>query len=548
MYSRHRRTRWLLASLFLPWLAGAQPSSPRHWLVQLYAADGRLLPVQVVRLRVEGDSTWGTLVGSRFTVNGRLAADTGLLEIRQQGRIVSTWRLRRGEASEWRGSWESMPGFLGSDGRSGTIAASIVAEPPVFGDRALERWVLVRKGPGGLSAFFHLDVRRHGDRLVGAVGADSVPFTGSFARDSFYGTWVFRDVELMSLSGRRITADSLSGDWTAVNEPSRGGTWYATRVGARRAPRLHVYVPPTHHQTYSALHAAGMRVVPGDTIRVRTHTAGIVDPLPSTGTGSVPSPIFVEGALPGDVLAVRVHAIRPIARGFSQRNLELDWFTTAFARGVTAPPAPIWFWALDTIAGVATLDTTCAQCRGPAYRRLQGVRIPLDPHLGNLGVAPLRQQAIESPHEGHHGGNLDYQGVRAGSTLFIPVNHPGALFSIAGDVHAAQGDGEIAGTGIETAAIVDVVLDVRRADPTTQLRAEDKIWLMAFGTAGDLTSATRAANTNLAEWLQRDYQLAPHMLAAVLGTAMELDIANVFGEYVTVVAKLRKSIVESLLR
>src|SRR5579862_6656130 len=163
------------------------------------------------------------------------------------------------------------------------------------------------------------------------------------------------------------------------------------------------------------------------------------------------------------MLVVRILRMRPtLSTAWSQRHLDLDWFTSEFVRAAQPPGAPVWNWSLDTIARVLRLDSTCARCQTPGLsaRRFRDVTVPLRPMIGNIGVAPPDDQAILSPDVGDYGGNLDYTGIKEGTTLYLPVYHQGALVSVASDMHAAMGDGELAGTGLETSADVDIVLDV----------------------------------------------------------------------------------------
>ncbi len=115
-------------------------------------------------------------------------------------------------------------------------------------------------------------------------------------------------------------------------------------------------------------------------------------------------------------------------------------------------------------------------------------------------------------------------------------------------MHAAQGDGELVGTGVEMNADVDFVVDVIRGANATQIRAEDSDYRMAFGMSADLSQALRLANTNLAEWLAKDFRLTQQDLAFLLGSSLELDIANVCcsGGPNTVVARIRKSILDKI--
>jgi acetamidase/formamidase len=400
----------------------------------------------------------------------------------------------------------------------------------------VDRWIIVRQREGFDPRFFHVDVQWLNDSIVGRFHAGGALVAAVSGR-RLEGFWTYRDESVLRLTGQ-ATADSINGTWRNLSSPD-SGAWYARRVGTGHSPRLFPYAPTVYFTTYSSTHPIGLRIAPGDTVRMSTQVLG-------EGPGTVPPPIFIDGALPGDALAVRILSVRPASEGWSRRALELDWFTTAFARAAQTPAGAIWRWKLDSTAATARLDTTCAGCRGPAYLRLADLAIPLRPHLGRVAVAPQGLQAFDAADEGDYGGNLDYQALGAGATLYLPVFHPGALLMIAGDVHAAQGDGEIAGTGIETIADVEFTVDVIRGAALTRVRAEDERYLMAFGTSADLSEALRLANTNLAEWLERDFAVRQQELAMILGSALELDIANVWGAQATIVAKIRKDLISRL--
>jgi acetamidase/formamidase len=116
---------------------------------------------------------------------------------------------------------------------------------------------------------------------------------------------------------------------------------------------------------------------------------------------------------------------------------------------------------------------------------------------------------------------------------------------VGGDVHAAQGDGELAYLGLETAADFDYVVDVREGGGLMWLRAEDPSYLMAFGTSEDLNVALRMALSHLVEWLESEHHLDSREIALLIGAAVELDIANVFGKQRTIVARIPKQLLPS---
>ena len=134
---------------------------------------------------------------------------------------------------------------------------------------------------------------------------------------------------------------------------------------------------------------------------------------------------------------------------------------------------------------------------------------------------------------------MDYNRLREGVTLYLPVSQPGALLFM-GDGHAAQGDGELTGNALETSMDIEFTVDVIPGKSVAMPRAEDDEYLMAMGIAGSLTEAFQIATTKMARWLEESYKLNAAEVASVLGTAMRYDIAEVVDPYVNVVARVPK--------
>jgi acetamidase/formamidase len=184
---------------------------------------------------------------------------------------------------------------------------------------------------------------------------------------------------------------------------------------------------------------------------------------------------------------------------------------------------------------------------------LRDYKVGLMPMLGCIGVAPPRQQAIASSNLGPWGGNLDSQLVREGTTVYLPVFQPGALLFI-GDTHAQQGDGELPGQAMETSMDVTFSVEViegsegrgqaARTLGQTWLETADEVAVMGVG--GSLDESLRVATTGLSQWLTERYHLSPSELAAVLGTAMHYEIAEVVDPQINVVAKIRKDMLAKI--
>ena len=194
-------------------------------------------------------------------------------------------------------------------------------------------------------------------------------------------------------------------------------------------------------------------------------------------------------------------------------------------------------WKLDREAGFAAL--------AKPSEHLKNFHVKLQPMLGCVAVAPPDKQSVRSGWLGSYGGNMDYNGLREGTTLYLPVNQEGALLFV-GDGHAAQGDGELTGDALETSMDVEFTVNLIQGQSTGGPRAENDEFIMAMGIANALPDALRQATTQLARWLERDYHLAPNETAIVLGTSIRYDIAEVVDPQVNIVAKVSKSVLAQL--
>jgi acetamidase/formamidase len=252
-------------------------------------------------------------------------------------------------------------------------------------------------------------------------------------------------------------------------------------------------------------------------------------------------PFFVEGAEPGDTLAVRLESLRP--------NRRFGWSGVQLASNVMDPydvarlPPPPGFaegsgqWDVDIEAGTATLTAP--------QTRLGRLAIPIRPMVGCFGVAPPGGQAISTATSSTYGGNMDYKGFVEGVTVLFPVAVPGALFFI-GDGHAVQGCGEICGTGVEISFDVQFTLSVRKGETIHWPRAETPTHILTVGNARPLDQALQHATSEMARWLQKDYDMDRIGAHTLMGQCVEYEIANVFDPAYTVVCKMSKSLLATI--
>lgn len=216
-------------------------------------------------------------------------------------------------------------------------------------------------------------------------------------------------------------------------------------------------------------------------------------------------PVFVEGALPGDVLEVKVLSIDlPIDYGY---NGCAGFLPENCDRSVPQKIVP-----LNREAMTAEF--------------FPGVVVPLKPFFGSMGVAPPPAVGrVSSNPPSRFAGNLDNRELVAGSTLYIPVFVPGALFAV-GDGHAAQGDGEVDQTAIETSLRGRLQLTVRKGETLNWPRAETATDYISMGTDPDLTVATRIAVQEMIDFLARTRGLTKHQAYQLVSVAGHVAVTQ----------------------
>jgi acetamidase/formamidase len=282
------------------------------------------------------------------------------------------------------------------------------------------------------------------------------------------------------------------------------------------------------------------RLAPGDILETNTLDCfgGVLRKPGDTlalvkGDNPLTGPFHVEGAEPGDTLVVK----------FLEVKLDSDQGVGAFAPGFGAltatfytpmlnPPIPerIYFYPVDRARQVGTFR---AQDSGFT------TEIPLHPFLGCVGVAPPGGEARMSVTPGEWGGNMDTPEASAGHTLYLPVNVPGALLYL-GDGHAVQGDGEVAGTGLEIAMKVRLQVGLVKGQAIRWPRFEDDEYLMALGAYRPLDDALRIAFTELVGWLRTDYGLSDLDAYELLSKVAVIRLSEMVDPNYVVVAKVPK--------
>jgi acetamidase/formamidase len=244
-------------------------------------------------------------------------------------------------------------------------------------------------------------------------------------------------------------------------------------------------------------------------------------------------PFYVEGAEPGDTLAVHFVLIEPARDWAASTTVPLFGALTAtHTTAMLHEPLPevVWMWQLDRRART---------CRFEARDGSWTVDLPMDPMHGTLGVAPANLEVRSALVPDAFGGNMDTPELRAGVTCYLGVNVSGALVSL-GDGHARQGEGETCGVAVECAMDTVVIVDLVKARPCAWPRIESDSHIMSTGSARPLEDAFRIAQADLVAWLGSDFGLGVLDAYQLVSQAVEAPIANVVDTNYTSVAKLAK--------
>ena len=205
-------------------------------------------------------------------------------------------------------------------------------------------------------------------------------------------------------------------------------------------------------------------------------------------------PFYVDGAEPGDTLAIRIEKLEPARdHGISSLFPGFGALNGTDRTAMLQPDLPerVWFYDVDRARGVARTRSSDGK---------HTWEVPLAPFLGCLGVSPPNGEARSTIVPDNFGGNMDCPEVRAGNTIYLGVRVPGGLVSF-GDGHYAMGDGEIIGTAIEGAMNVEVVVDLIKHRETAWPRIENADWMMSLGAARPLEDAARIAFKDMVQWV-----------------------------------------------
>jgi acetamidase/formamidase len=396
----------------------------------------------------------------------------------------------------------------------------------------------------GTPIYFPLELKQADDKLTGTFGGDKLE--GTVSADSLH--FVAKDEQggteecQATMHGGTMSGSIVFTDADDREHPSTH-PFTATIIPPRRAgaPQHHEFTPTIFYRQFSPLNQPVLTISPGDTVHTTTVDAGGTDEKGVTrvlGGNPQTGPFYIETAVPGDTLVVRltkVHLNRDWAGSDDavvDRGEDSDLAVKMKDGGKTVR------WHLDRERGVATPEK-------PA-EHLTRYSVPLRPMLGCVATAPGPAQAPPGTGDsGRYGGNMDFNEIVEGATLYLPVEVPGALLYL-GDGHAAQGDGELNGNALETSMEVEFSVDVLSGKRISTPRVESATHIMAVGLAGSIDDAFRDATAGMAQWLTDDYKLTPTEVAQVLGTSAEYKVSEVADRNAGVVLKINKERLQGL--
>jgi acetamidase/formamidase len=312
------------------------------------------------------------------------------------------------------------------------------------------------------------------------------------------------------------------------------------------AAETHTVVGSQYYNTFSRSHPVLLRIRPGDTVRTQTLDSGGQDDKGAhlaNPSNPLTGPFFIEGAQPGDAIAVRLNGVRLNRNwGYSAWRLGLFSLLPSSIEGLYSDKFKenlvrqghnnIVRWNID-------LDRKMVRLSDPASRAIQ-MEFPAHPMLGCIGVAPTGDFAPTSTPAGSYGGNLDFNMVAEGASVILPVYQPGGLLFL-GDGHALMADGEPTGTGIETSMDVEFTVELQKQVRIAGPRLENADYLVSIGAQPEFVSpldrGLQIATSDMVNWLVGDYHLEPWAAHVLVGFQGEYRVVTVAGTIALLVPK-----------
>jgi amidase len=251
------------------------------------------------------------------------------------------------------------------------------------------------------------------------------------------------------------------------------------------------------------------------------------------GDNPLAGPFYIEGAEPGDTLAVKILDLQVDGNtGVGVYSPGFGALTGSHYTPMLEPPLPerIWYYHIDHASNTAT------------YKALDSdfsVKIPMHPFFGCIGVAPASGEARSSIVPAEFGGNMDSPEASVGNTVYFPVNVKGGLFYI-GDGHAAMGDGEVAGSAVEVPLKARLQFSVIKGRTIEWPEFENDEAIMTVGAYRPVDDAARIAFTELVHWIHRDYGLSDLDAYELLSKVARVHFNEMVDPNYVIVASIEK--------
>jgi amidase len=398
------------------------------------------------------------------------------------------------------------------------------------------RW-LISFDRMGVPQWYSLELAQKGTQVSGKFDTD--PLTGTLIDGNLKFLGKDPNNNGTDTIEATVDGDSIKGQMTLVFGDDTAhplkAAFTAERIAAHVGkPQRRAFTPTQFFREFSPKNPPVMHVGIGDTIVTTTVDAGGNDAKGdqrSAGGNPQTGPFYVDGAMPGDTLVVKINKLR-LNRDYAISDDGI--VDRAVDPGLAAKAAALGKdvrWKLDRVKNLATSELP--------GQHLTTYTVPTRPMLGCIATAVAPGNgAPPTQDSGYYGGNLDFNELVEGATVYLPVSNPGALLYV-GDGHAAQGDGELNGNALETSLDVEVTVDVIPGKRSA-LRVESATHIIAMGYAGSLDDSMKAATSNMAEWLKDLYGLTPSEIAQVIGTSAEYRVAEVADRNAGMALMLRK--------
>lgn len=425
--------------------------------------------------------------------------------------------------------------------RAVLLLFALIATPMVQANQAKDadlsgEWILIEQFKDEIHAH-RMNLQLDGNKITGRSGSSKIE--GDITNSVVTLKWLGAVGRVDATYTGRAQDGVIKGDGVWFDQKLQ---WNARRPAVRSGtPRTHAFAPTEFHRVFSWNIPPALRIFPGDTVQTRSVDAGGTDENSvrrSMGGNPLTGPFFVEGALPGDTLVVKLNRVRTNRDwAGSGQSVVGNALGPGYLMNLNRAKNFSSRWKLDKDKGVAYLEKPTDP--------LKALTIPLQPMLGCVGVAPPGRDVVATRDSGVFGGNMDYNQIREGTTVYLPVFQEGALLFM-GDGHAAQGDGELTGDALETSMEFEFTVDVIQEKSIGGPRAENAEYIMSIGIGGSLDQALQRATTDMARWLESDLKLNSTESAMLLGFAIKYDVADLVGTQVSIVAKIPKSVLAQL--